>query len=71
VTNLIFNVPGVKLKSRPANVNFYDLGGGVHSISSNQKTQTKVDLKGKVFDLSPVAVHGDFNASLEKLDIAI
>ncbi|MBT5222889.1 MAG: DUF748 domain-containing protein [Gammaproteobacteria bacterium] len=48
-----------------------DLGGGVDSISSNQNTQTKVDLKGKVFDLSPVAVHGDFNASLEKLDIAM
>ena len=55
----------------PFVVHLNDLKGDIDKISSNQKTQTKVDLKGKAFDLSPVAVLGDFNASMDDLDITM
>ncbi|WP_428353542.1 DUF748 domain-containing protein [Methyloprofundus sp.] len=55
----------------PFVVHLNDLKGQIDSISSNQKTKTKVDLKGKAFDLSPVAIQGDFNSSLDDLDIAL
>ena len=55
----------------PFVVHLNDLKGDINSISSNQKTKTKVDLKGKVFDLSPVTVQGSFNAKLDDLDIAM
>ena len=55
----------------PFVVHLNDLQGDINSISSNQKTQTKVDLKGKAYDLSPVAIQGSFNAGLDDLDIAM
>lgn len=47
------------------------LTGDVSRISSNQKTKTKVDLKGRVFDLSPVEVQGEMDAKLDEADITM
>ncbi|WP_158083113.1 DUF748 domain-containing protein [Methyloprofundus sedimenti] len=55
----------------PFVVHLNDLKGGISNISSNQKNKTKVDLNGKAFDLSPVVVQGNFNASMDDLDIAM
>ncbi len=55
----------------PFVVHMNDLKGGVKNISSNPKATTKVDLKGKAFDLSPVKIQGEFDAKLDNLDVAM
>ncbi len=47
------------------------LEGAIHKISSHSKTKTKLRLRGKTFDLSPVDIQGNFNANLDDLDIAL
>ncbi len=47
------------------------LDGQINKISSNQKAKTYVDLKGKVFDLSPVEIKGDFNPGLDEMDLGM
>ena len=55
----------------PFVVHLNDLGGSVDNISSNKKAKTKVSLKGRTFDLSPVDIQGSFDANLDDLDMAM
>ena len=55
----------------PFVVSLNALEGDINSISSNQKTKTKVGLTGKVFDLSPIDIKGGFTANLDNLDIGM
>ncbi|MCF7970874.1 MAG: DUF748 domain-containing protein [Methylococcaceae bacterium] len=47
------------------------LDGQIDTISSNQKTKMHVDINGKVFDLSSVDIKGDFNPSLDEMDLGM
>jgi len=55
----------------PFVIKMNDLGGTIDEVSSNQKTKTEIDVSGKVFDLSPVTIKGDFNAGLDDLDLGL
>jgi hypothetical protein len=55
----------------PFVVKLNTLDGQINKISSNKKAKTHVDLKGKVFDLSPVEIKGDFNPGLDEMDLGM
>ncbi|NOQ16139.1 MAG: DUF748 domain-containing protein [Methyloprofundus sp.] len=55
----------------PFVVKLNDLDGDIDGVTSNQKTKTKVDIKGKVFDLSPIDIKGAFTPNLDDLDIGM
>jgi len=55
----------------PFVVKMNDLGGTIDKVSSNQKMKTEIEMSGKVFDLSPVTIKGDFNAGLDDLDLGL
>ncbi len=55
----------------PFVVKLNDLDGAIDNISSYSKAKTKLHLKGKTFDLSPVDIKGEFNANLDDLDISL
>ncbi len=55
----------------PFVVKLNNLDGQINKISSNQKAKTYVDLKGKVFDLSPVEIKGGFNPGLDEMDLGM
>lgn len=53
----------------PFVVHLNSLEGDIRSISSNRKAKTKVALKGKAFDLSPVEIKGNLNSDFDDFDI--
>jgi len=80
--NAQFDIGTVKIKGGSSDFSDYSLilpfvvklnalGGQINKISSNQKTKTHVDLKGKVFDLSPVEIKGGFNFGLDEMDLGM
>jgi len=77
-----FDISTVKIKGGSSDFSDYSLilpfvvklnalDGQINKISSNQKAKTYVDLKGKVFDLSPVEIKGDFNPGLDEMDLGM
>ncbi len=47
------------------------LDGGASGISSEQKSNIKVDLKGNAYDLAPVTINGDISPYLGDYNIAL
>lgn len=81
-SNAQFDIGSVNIKGGSSDFSDYSLilpfvvklnalDGQIKKISSNQKSKTHVDLKGKVFDLSPVEIKGDFNPSLDEMDLGM
>lgn len=48
-----------------------DLHGEITGLSSTQKIKTGVNLTGKVYDLSPVTIDGEFSPDLSALDLGL
>jgi len=55
----------------PFVVKLNGLEGEINKISSNQKSETHIDLNGEVYDLSPVQIKGDLSPGLDKLDLGM